>query len=114
MTHPLDVDRPPFLALADSSGAMRYGFTFEHGFGADPSGQVVAPFSWRPGPPGVPGASALKVTASAAVLLLAMPPATRWDRVHQVLQRKYAVEGAYMPSDGRLMITSLDLDSPAD
>jgi hypothetical protein len=112
MTHPLDAGMPPSLTLADHSGSVRYGLTFEHGFGADPSGQVVAPFSWRSGPPGVPEASALKFTASAAVELLAMPPAERWDRVRTILQSKYAAQGAFVPSDGRLMITSVDLASP--
>jgi hypothetical protein len=113
MTHPLDAGMPPRLTLEDSRGSTRYGFTFEHGFGSDPSGQVVAPFTWQPGPPGVPTASALKFTASAAAALSAMPPAQRWDRIHSVLQNKYAGEGAFMPGDGRLMITSPDLAEPA-
>jgi hypothetical protein len=109
MTHPLDVEMPPSLTLADSMGSMQYGVTFEHGFGSDPSGQVVAPFTWQPGPPGIPRASALKLTESAAAALTAMPPATRWDRIRGILQRKYVGQGAFIPSDGRLMITSADL-----
>ncbi|HEY6357069.1 MAG TPA: hypothetical protein VIX35_02430 [Vicinamibacterales bacterium] len=114
MHHPLDADMPPFLTLADSTGSMRYRLTFEHGFGADPSGQVVAPFSWQSGPPDVPETSALKFTASATVELLAMPPAERWDRIRTILQRKYAGQDAFIPSDGRLMITAVDLTPAAD
>jgi len=110
MTHPLDAGMPPCLTLADGQGAMRYGFTFEHGFGADPRGQMVAPFTWQPGPAGVPAASALKLTESAAAALSAMTPAARWDRIQSVLQNKYAGQGAFIPSDGRLMITSADLN----
>jgi hypothetical protein len=113
MTHPLDAGRPPCLSLADSRGSMLYALTFEHGFGSDPSGQAVAPFTWQPGPPGVPAASALKLTASAVAALSAMAPATRWDRIRSVLQTKYAGQGAFIPSDGRLMITSPDLGEPA-
>jgi hypothetical protein len=112
MTHPLDAGMPPCLSLADSRGSMLYGFTFEHGFGSDPNGQAVAPFTWQPGPPGVPAASALKLTGSAALTLAAMSPAMRWDRIHRVLQSKYAGQGAFIPSDGRLMITSVDLGEP--
>lgn len=108
-SHPLDAGRPPSLTLADSEGSMRLSFTFEHGFGADPHGQLVAPFSWQSGPPGVPEASALKLTASAAAQLLALPVAERWDRIRRVLQSKYAEQGAFIPSDGRLMITTVDL-----
>jgi hypothetical protein len=42
-----------------------------------------------------------------------MAPATRWDRIRSVLQTKYAGQGAFIPSDGRLMITSPDLGEPA-
>jgi|HubBroStandDraft_6_1064221.scaffolds.fasta_scaffold1309561_1 hypothetical protein len=113
MPHPLDAGMPLRLTLADSRGSMRYGFTFEHGFGSDPSGQAVAPFTWQTGPPGVPTASALKLTASAAAALSAMPPATRWDRIQSILQDKYAGQGAFIASDGRLMITAADLNEPA-
>lgn len=111
LTHPLDTGRPTSLTLADSEGSTRFSFTFEHGFGADPHGQLVAPFSWQSGPPGVPEASALKLTANAAVQLMALPVAERWDRIRGVLQHKYAGQGAFIPSDGRLMITVVDLAS---
>jgi hypothetical protein len=113
MTHPLDAGMPPCLILADAGGSMRYGVTFEHGFGSDHRGQVVAPFTWRPGPPGVPTASALKLTDSVAAALSTMPPAARWDRIHSVLQNKYGGDGAFIPSDGRLTIALPDLAEPA-
>jgi hypothetical protein len=107
--HPLNAEMPPLLNLADSTGAVVFGLAFENSFGSDPSGQVVAPFSWRPGPPGVPAASALKITPGAALTLSALTPPERWEQIRNILEAKYAEQGAFIASDGRLMITSVDL-----
>ena len=108
-THILNDEMPPFLALADKKGAVVFGLAFENSFGSNHSGQVTAPFSWRPGPPGVPLTSALKITDGAAATLSAMPAGQRWDHIRNILQTKYAEQGAFIASDGRLVITSVDL-----
>lgn len=113
MPHTLDVGMPTCLTLADRGGSMEYGLTFEHGFVSDPGGQVVAPFTWHPGPRGVPTTSALKLTESAAATLAAMAPATRWDRIRSILQNKYVGQGVFLPGDGRLVIALPDLAEPA-
>jgi hypothetical protein len=108
-SHILNDEMPPLLELTDKTGAVVFGLAFENSFGSNHGGQVVAPFSWRPGPPGVPPASALKITDGAAATLSAMPAAQRWDHIRTILQTKYAEQGAFIASDGRLVITSVDL-----